>query len=216
MRRRGIAAVAWRIGQSAGVRVDGHGQPRQQQAIVMQAANNGSRQCSQHALYRAKVRATPAGSWDSGRSDVAESRGWTTESRPARVSVGRSPRRCAAIRSGSATTTMTIAGARSGARSISGWATGQDQFRLTRGEPKSFSKTRGVVRTFCPECGTSISYLDEGLGDELYLTIGFLDQAGTVPPAGARLLADEVALDRIRRRPPARRRLLQEARPGLR
>ena len=54
-----------------------------------------------------------------------------------------------------------------------------NQFRLTRGEPKSFSKTRGVVRTFCPECGTSIGYLDEGLGDELYLTIGFLDNAGS-------------------------------------
>ena len=43
-----------------------------------------------------------------------------------------------------------------------------NQFRLIRGEPKSFSKTRGVVRTFCPECGTSIGYLDEGLGDQLY------------------------------------------------
>jgi hypothetical protein len=52
----------------------------------------------------------------------------------------------------------------------------KDQFRLTRGKPKGFSKTKGVVRTFCPECGTSISYLDEGLGDELYVTIGFLDR----------------------------------------
>lgn len=57
-----------------------------------------------------------------------------------------------------------------------------DQFRLTRGTPKSFSKTSGVVRTFCPECGTSISYADRGLADELYLTIGFLDHPERFPP----------------------------------
>lgn len=49
------------------------------------------------------------------------------------------------------------------------------QLRWTGGTPKPFSKTRGVVRTFCPECGTSISYLDEGIKDELYINIGFLD-----------------------------------------
>lgn len=50
-----------------------------------------------------------------------------------------------------------------------------DQVRLKRGSPKSFSKTRGVVRTFCPQCGTSIGYTDEGAKDELYLNIGFMD-----------------------------------------
>ncbi len=57
-----------------------------------------------------------------------------------------------------------------------------DQFRLTRGTPKSFSKTSGVVRTFCPECGTSISYSDRGLADELYLTIGFFDRPERFAP----------------------------------
>lgn len=57
-----------------------------------------------------------------------------------------------------------------------------DQFRLTRGAPKSFSKTKGVVRTFCPDCGTSIGYSDEGLSDELYLTIGFLDNPERFEP----------------------------------
>ena len=57
-----------------------------------------------------------------------------------------------------------------------------NQFRLTRGMPKSFSKTKGVVRTFCPECGTSISYLDQGLRDELYVTLGFLDRPASFRP----------------------------------
>ena len=56
------------------------------------------------------------------------------------------------------------------------------QVRLTRGTPKSFSKTRGVVRTFCPDCGTAIGYTDEGLEGELYLAIGFLDHPERFPP----------------------------------
>lgn len=49
------------------------------------------------------------------------------------------------------------------------------QFKLVAGEPASFSKTSGVMRTFCSHCGTSISYADEGLPDELYLALGFFD-----------------------------------------
>ena len=36
-----------------------------------------------------------------------------------------------------------------------------EQFRLVRGMPKPFSKTKGVTRSFCGDCGTSISYKDE-------------------------------------------------------
>ena len=57
-----------------------------------------------------------------------------------------------------------------------------DQFRLTRGKPKSFSKTMGVVRTFCPDCGTSIGYADEGIPEELYVNIGFMDKPEGFPP----------------------------------
>lgn len=49
------------------------------------------------------------------------------------------------------------------------------QVRLIRGRPKEFSRTKGVVRTFCGDCGTSITYHDKGLNDELYVTIGFFD-----------------------------------------
>lgn len=50
------------------------------------------------------------------------------------------------------------------------------QFRLIRGQPTSFSKTEGVLRTFCGTCGTTISYKDDGLHDELYLALGFFDR----------------------------------------
>lgn len=57
-----------------------------------------------------------------------------------------------------------------------------DQFRVARGQPKSFSKTNGVTRTFCSDCGTSISYFDDGIPNELYVTLGFLDHPESFRP----------------------------------
>ena len=60
------------------------------------------------------------------------------------------------------------------------------QMRFTRGTPKTFSRTRGVVRSFCGDCGSAIDYRDEGTPDELYLAIGFLDRPeGFKPQAHA-------------------------------
>ena len=53
---------------------------------------------------------------------------------------------------------------------------------FTLGEPNTFSKTRGVIRGFCPTCGTSISYFDQGLADEIYLSIGFMDNPERFAP----------------------------------
>lgn len=57
------------------------------------------------------------------------------------------------------------------------------QVTFTAGEPRKFSKTRGVTRTFCSTCGTSITYVDEGLPDEIYVNIGFMDHPEQFPPA---------------------------------
>ncbi|CAN7692962.1 GFA family protein [Rhizobium sp. LjRoot98] len=50
-----------------------------------------------------------------------------------------------------------------------------DQITYVAGRPKVFSKTRGVLRSFCADCGTSIAYQDAGLPGETYLCIGFMD-----------------------------------------
>ena len=50
-----------------------------------------------------------------------------------------------------------------------------EQVSFNSGQPKAFSRTPGVTRTFCADCGTSIGYTDAGLADELYLTIGFME-----------------------------------------
>ena len=57
-----------------------------------------------------------------------------------------------------------------------------EQVRFTRGTPKTFSRTRGVVRSFCADCGSSIGYRDEGAADEFYLTIGFFDRPESFRP----------------------------------
>jgi hypothetical protein len=48
------------------------------------------------------------------------------------------------------------------------------QVRCVHGHPKTFSKTKGVTRSFRGDCGTSVSYSDQGLPDELYVSIGFM------------------------------------------
>jgi hypothetical protein len=59
-----------------------------------------------------------------------------------------------------------------------------DQFKVVKGTPRAYSKTRGVIRTFCSDCGTSISYLDEGMSNELYVALGFLDRPEGFRPEG--------------------------------
>jgi hypothetical protein len=57
-----------------------------------------------------------------------------------------------------------------------------EQLSIIKGKPRSFSKTRGVIRTFCSDCGTSISYFDEGISNELYVALGFLDHPEAFRP----------------------------------
>ncbi|MGX8012817.1 GFA family protein [Mesorhizobium sp. ORM8.1] len=49
------------------------------------------------------------------------------------------------------------------------------EVRWTGANPRTFSKTKGVVRSFCGRCGTSIGYSDQGLPNEFYVSIGFMD-----------------------------------------
>lgn len=58
----------------------------------------------------------------------------------------------------------------------------REQVRFTSGSPRTFSKTPGVERSFCADCGTSIGYVDEGLGNEIWLTIGFMDRPERFEP----------------------------------
>jgi hypothetical protein len=58
----------------------------------------------------------------------------------------------------------------------------RQQVRYVSGSPKTFSKTPGVQRGFCADCGSSISYVDDGLDGEIWIAIGFMDQPERFEP----------------------------------
>ena len=58
----------------------------------------------------------------------------------------------------------------------------REQVQFVKGILKTFSKTAGVERSFCADCGSSIGYVDEGLDGEVWLTIRFLDRPERFEP----------------------------------
>jgi hypothetical protein len=68
-----------------------------------------------------------------------------------------------------------------------------EEFSLIKGNPRSFSKTKGVVRTFCSNCGTSISYLDEGISNELYVALGFCERPESFLPEAHAYWSEKVS-----------------------
>ena len=71
-----------------------------------------------------------------------------------------------------------------------------EQVLFNSGQPKAFSRTPGVTRTFCADCGTSIGYTDAGLADEL--PDDWLHGASrTVFPTGPCVLEHEASVGRV-------------------
>lgn len=56
-----------------------------------------------------------------------------------------------------------------------------EAFRVTKGALKTFQSSPGVVRSFCGDCGTPITYQRDGL-DELDVTTCSLDNPESAPP----------------------------------
>lgn len=56
------------------------------------------------------------------------------------------------------------------------------QVERLQGEPRGYRSSARVVRSFCPECGTPLSYEDEDLPGEVYVPVGIFDDPGTFAP----------------------------------
>ncbi len=56
------------------------------------------------------------------------------------------------------------------------------QFRFLRGEPRYFASSENVQRSFCPVCGTPLTYWNKAFPDELDVSTCSLDEPESVPP----------------------------------
>ncbi|WP_084069488.1 GFA family protein [Paraburkholderia heleia] len=58
----------------------------------------------------------------------------------------------------------------------------RQEFRFTQGTPKSFASSTWGTRSFCPDCGTQLTFLHSELPDEIDVTTCSLDIPELVPP----------------------------------
>ena len=63
-----------------------------------------------------------------------------------------------------------------------GYAT--ENFTLTDSTPESYSPSPWVERTFCPRCGTSLTYRGDRWPGEIHIHVGSLDDPEQFPPEG--------------------------------
>ncbi|WP_371808134.1 GFA family protein [Ruegeria sp. HKCCD7239] len=56
------------------------------------------------------------------------------------------------------------------------------QWRWTGKEPKTFTSSPGVERSFCPECGTPISFRSQAMSGILHLYVATLDNPDALQP----------------------------------
>jgi len=65
-------------------------------------------------------------------------------------------------------------------------------FRYTQGSPAQYRSSPPVVRTFCPACGTPLTYAHEKYDAVIDITTCSLDDPGRFPPTHHSWLVDDV------------------------
>jgi hypothetical protein len=68
-----------------------------------------------------------------------------------------------------------------GAPFVAWFSVRRSAFRLASGEPTRFRSSGSATRSFCPECGTQITFEFDG-ADEIGVTTSSLDDPERVPP----------------------------------
>ena len=66
------------------------------------------------------------------------------------------------------------------------------QFRYLKAEPAAYASSAGVLRYFCPTCGTPIAYAGANWPDELHLLHGTLEDPRQWPPTGHAYVSEQV------------------------
>ncbi|MDB5488145.1 MAG: glutathione-dependent formaldehyde-activating [Reyranella sp.] len=57
-----------------------------------------------------------------------------------------------------------------------------EAFRIVAGEPRRFRSSDRATRTFCPSCGTPLTFQSESYPEEIDVTTCSLDDPEQVPP----------------------------------
>ena len=77
------------------------------------------------------------------------------------------------------------------------WATvSRDSFKLLCGPVRTFKSSQPVVRQFCEQCGTQLTYSNEQWPDTIDVTIATLDQPNAVTPTEHIWMEDALSWDR--------------------
>ena len=56
------------------------------------------------------------------------------------------------------------------------------EFRFIKGEPREYSLRDGTIRTFCPDCGSQLTFVDDDQPAVVDVSVGTLDYPSVVEP----------------------------------
>jgi len=70
-----------------------------------------------------------------------------------------------------------------GATSVSWFTVNEMDFHWVNGEPSRFASSAPVIRTFCPACGTSLTYQHGDRVGEVDITTATLDKPEKIAPS---------------------------------
>jgi hypothetical protein len=74
------------------------------------------------------------------------------------------------------------------------WFTARlSDFRFTADQPSRFASSEKVIRSFCPTCGTPLTYQNQGLPDEIDVSTCSLDNPVLLPPQDHVLTAEKLS-----------------------
>lgn len=79
-----------------------------------------------------------------------------------------------------------------GAPFVAWFSVPRSDFRLLQGEPARFRSTPKATRSFCPRCGTQLTFEHDDFPDEIGVTTSSLDDPRGVPPRDHTYTADRL------------------------
>jgi hypothetical protein len=84
-----------------------------------------------------------------------------------------------------------------GAPFVAWFSVARERFRFVSGQPARFQSTPQATRSFCPRCGTQLTFEHRDHPDEIDVTTCSLDEASRLPPRDHIHTASEVGWIRL-------------------